>query len=136
MAVLLFISVSGVYASWLYTDSNADIVDKHYEAVVTLSDAIVQGGNLKHVMIDGVYESDRLYFVLEKVSDTKYLAYTMRYYDIRDHSIGTEIEVYMTVLEEGSNGVWTATQSYQGYARVNDPSIVSRAIDVTTWREK
>ncbi len=96
----------------------------------------VQGGNLKHLMIDSSDSSQRLYFVMEMVSETEYNAYTMRYADVTGKALGTEIEVYKTVMVMDGEGVWDDTQSYIGYAKVNSPSIVSRAIDVTTWREK
>lgn len=93
----------------------------------------VQGGNLKHLMIDSSDGSERLYFVITKISDTEYHAFTMRYADITGHAIGEEIEAYKTVLRK-TDGVWDAYASYYGYAKVNAPGTVSRAIDVTTWR--
>ena len=101
---------------------------------VLYCDEKVQGGNLKHLMIDGLSESERLYFVMQKVKDGEYNAYTMRYVDIRYKAIGTEIEVYKTVMIRDEKGVWDAVRSYKGFAKVNDPSIVSYGIDVTTFR--
>ena len=57
----------------------------------------------------------------------------MRYADITDHAVGTEIEAYKTVLTK-KDGTWSAYASYYGYAKVSAPGTVSRAIDVTTWR--
>ena len=82
-------------------------------------------------MIDQVSGSDRLYFVITKVSDTVYYTYTMRYNDL-SLPIGTRIQVFRTTMEKMS-GEWTATGSVAGYASVNDPQIVSRAIDPATF---
>ena len=94
-------------------------------------DQNVKGGNLKHLMIDQVTGSERLYFVITKVSDTVYYTYTMRYNDL-SLPIGTRIQVFRTTMEK-QNGKWSATGSVSGYATVNDPSIVSRAIDPSTF---
>ena len=91
----------------------------------------VQGGNLKHLMIDQVTGSERLYFVITKVSDTVYYTYTMRYNDL-SLPIGTRIQVFRTTMEK-QNGKWSATGSVSGYASVNDPPPVSRAIDPSTF---
>lgn len=93
----------------------------------------VQGGNLKHLMVDSSSGSERLYFVITKISDTEYHAFTMRYADVTGHAVGTEIEAYKTVLTK-KDGTWSAYASYYGYAKVSAPGTVSRAIDVTTWR--
>ena len=60
----------------------------------------------------------------------------MRDSDIRNTPIGTEIEVYKTLVEKGTNEQWDDTRSFVGTAKVSSPSIVSRAIDVTSWVEK
>lgn len=92
----------------------------------------VQGGNLKHLLIDSVDSANALYFVVTKISDTEYHAFTFKYSDIKTYPVGDEIEVYKTVLTKES-GKWDARYSYYGRAKVNSPGIVSRAIDVTTW---
>jgi len=91
----------------------------------------VQGGNLKHLMIDQVSGSERLYFVITRVSDTVYYTYTMRYSDL-SLPVGTRIQVYRTTMEK-KDGEWEATGSVAGYAAVNTPGIVSRAIDPDTF---
>ena len=97
-------------------------------------DQKVSGGNLKHLLVEYTYKSEKLYFVMTKISDTEYHCYTMRYSDIGTYPIGTEIEVYKTKMVRGEDGKWTAPVSYYGYAKVCDPGTVSRAIDITTWR--
>jgi hypothetical protein len=92
----------------------------------------VQGGNLKHLLIDSVDSANALYFVVTKISDTEYHAFTCRYSDIMTYPVGYEIEAYKTVLTKES-GKWGARYSYYGRAKVNSPGIVSRAVDVTTW---
>ena len=94
----------------------------------------VKGGNLKHLMIDGVDGADRLYFVITKVSDTEYHTFTFLYDDMTDNSIGTEIIAYRTVMRKGDDGEWYASYSHRGVAKVNDPGVVSRGIDVSSWR--
>lgn len=94
----------------------------------------VQGGNLKHLMVDSTEGAERLYFVLAWVSDTEYHCYTMRYHDLTSKVVGSEIEVYKTVMTEDDKGVWSSPKSYYGHAKINDPEVVSRGIDVTTWR--
>lgn len=93
----------------------------------------VQGGNLKHLMIDSTTTADRLYFVVTEISDTEYHAFTLKYADITNNPLGTRVAVYKTVMLK-ENGVWEAKFSYYGTAEVNDPGVVSRAIDVTTWK--
>ena len=91
------------------------------------------GGNLKHLMIDSSSETERLYFVITKISDTEYHTFTMRYEDLTTKTVGAEIEVYKTIMVK-ENGKWDATFSYRGMAKVNSPGTVSRGIDVTSWR--
>lgn len=92
----------------------------------------VQGGNLKHLMIDSVSEAERLYFVITEISDTEYHAFTMTYDDITDNPVGTKIVAYLTVLKE-TDGEWAAAYSRRVLAEVNSPGVVSRAIGVTSW---
>lgn len=101
---------------------------------VIYCDQNVQGGNLKHLMIDSSENADRLHFVISKASDTEYHAFTFSYYDMRNGAIGSEIQVYKTILEKGANGRWTAPRSFIGVAKIFDPGIVSKSIDYTTWR--
>lgn len=84
-------------------------------------------------MIDSLSSASALYFQIEWVSDTEYNTYTFVYDDLRDNPMGSEIVVYKTVMKkEGKE--WDATTSFFGYAKIFDPDIVSRGIDVTTWR--
>jgi hypothetical protein len=92
----------------------------------------VQGGNLKHLMIDGVSEAEKLYFVTTKISDTEYHTFTMRYADITGNPVGTEIEAYKTIMVKEDK--WVAKTSYYGAIKVNAPGVVSRAVDVNSWR--
>lgn len=94
----------------------------------------VQGGNLKHLMIDGVSAANKLYFVITKISDTEYHTFTFLYSDL-NYIAGTEIPVYKTLMIKGENGVWTAPRSYRGYAKINNPKQVSKGIDVTSYRD-
>ena len=94
----------------------------------------VQGGNLKHIFVDLSAESAKLMFVVEKVTDIQYMAYTFVYAAVTINTVGTYIEVYKTQIDKGTDKVWLATQSWLGEARVNSPAKVSRSIDTTSWR--
>ena len=95
----------------------------------------VQGGNLKHMLLDAAEGAEFLYFVVTKISDTEYHAFTF-VEDALGGPYGSEIEVYKTVMVCGDNGIWTAPNSYKGYAKINEPVVVSRGIDVTSWRQE
>lgn len=95
----------------------------------------VQGGNLKHMLLDAAEGAEFLYFVITEISDTEYHAFTF-VEDALSGPYGSEIEVYKTVMVCGDNGIWTAPNSYKGYAKINEPVVVSRGIDVTSWRQE
>lgn len=95
----------------------------------------VQGGNLKHMLLDAAEGAESLYFVITEISDTEYHAFTF-VEDALGGPYGSEIEVYKTVMVCGDNGIWTAPNSYKGYAKINEPVVVSRGIDVTSWRQE
>lgn len=96
----------------------------------------VQGGNLKHLMVDSSTATEELYFVISKVSDTEYHAFTLRYNDLRNGEVGSEIMVYKTILEKGQDDIWRAPRSYAGYATIFSPGIVSKSIHYLTWRQQ
>lgn len=52
----------------------------------------------------------------------------------RDNPLGEYIEVYKTVLVK-ENGVWDASKSYLGEAKVFYSAVSIRSIDITTWVE-
>lgn len=99
---------------------------------IVYSNQNVTTGNLKHLLPDFSTETEKLYFVITKVSDTEYDAYTLLANDIM-LPIGTYVPVYKTLMTKNEQGVWAAAVSYIGYAQVNSPGIVGRAIDVSTW---
>ena len=82
-------------------------------------------------MIDSSSDTERLYFIITKISDTEYHTFTMRYEDLTTKTVGAEIEVFKTIMVK-ENGKWDATYSYRGMAKVNSPGTVSRGIDVTS----
>ncbi len=90
----------------------------------------VQGGNLKHMLIN-TSDVDALMFVVEYVTDTEYNAYTFLNSEIKSENVGKYIEVYKTVIEKGDR--WVATTSFKGKAMVFDPAITSYSIQVNTW---
>lgn len=108
-----------------YLQANGDVV---------YCDMTTTKGNLKKLMIDSSSNSQRLYFVVTRISPTEYHTFTMRYSDL-SNPVGTEIETYKTVMIKGNDGEWTAPYSYFGYTKVFDPGIVNVAIDVTSWRD-
>ena len=93
----------------------------------------VQGGNLKHLMIDSVSEAERLYFVVTKISDTEYHTFTMNNSDVQDKAVGTKIVAYLTVMKKSDTGEWSAAYSHRVLVSVNAPGVVSKGIDVTSW---
>ena len=93
----------------------------------------VQGGNLKHLMIDSVSEAEKLYFVVTKISDTEYHTFTMNNSDVRDKAVGTRIVAYLTVMKKSDKGEWSAAYSHRVLVSVNAPGVVSKGIDVTSW---
>lgn len=135
---LTLLEIIANHASYGLNATHKPIIHNYMTAPGALlyCDQNVKGGNLKHLMIDNISSSNRLYFIVEMVSETVYNVYTMRMYDIDYNAVGVEIEVYKSLMVRNEKGVWAPTYSYQGYARINDPSVVSRAVDVTTWREK
>ena len=94
----------------------------------------VQGGNLKHLMIDGTNAS-KLLFQIEYISDTSYFTYTYRSVDAKDNPLGTEIEVYKTLMSKTGTNPWTAVYSYIGTAKtMRVPNYSFNAIDSSTWK--
>ena len=112
-----------------------DIIHKYLVNVgdIIYCDQKVEGGNLKHLMLDGA-NVEHLLFLIVKVSDSEYHTYTYTENDIDKAILGTRITVYKTVMEKDANGVWDATRSYVGTAVVIDPPNVGEAIDYTTWQ--
>lgn len=107
---------------------------------VVYSNQKVSGGNLKFIL-DPSNNTHKLYYVLERVSDTLYYAYTFSIDELSTAS-GTDIEitVYRTNIEYTDK--WYATESHLGYAKTKsmqslgvstDPKTVPYSIDVTTW---
>ena len=91
----------------------------------------VQGGNLKHMLVGGS-DVNRLMFVAEYETDTKYNSYTFLEADAKSSNVDRYITVYKTVIIKNGNR-WEATTSYYGKAKVFEPGVVSYSIDVTTW---
>ena len=99
------------------------------------------GGNLKFIL-DTKYDTHKLYYCLEKKSDTEYYCYTFETDALS--TVGgsaTEMEVYRTILVKTDR--WRATTSYRGMAKTKRLSSMGASassgsiiysIDVTTWR--
>ncbi len=96
----------------------------------------VEGGNLKHLMLDGT-GAYALLFQVEYISATEYHVYTYSQEDATDNTIGTRIEVYQTIVAQ-TNGKWDGVKTRIGSATVTDPYVkkVPRAISSVTWLEK
>lgn len=103
---------------------------------VIYCDQKVTGGNLKHVMLDGLPAAERLYFVITKISNTEYHTFTMKYADMLATPAGSPVKAYKTVMVKDGAGVWKATLSYVGEANVNAPGIVVKGIDPTSFKSK
>ncbi len=65
MACLMLLTVGGVYAAWLYTDTNSDVIDRHAEVVVTLTGATTTGAagtfNVETNLVMTIDQSDIRY---------------------------------------------------------------------------
>ena len=100
----------------------------------------VTGGNLKFVL-DAKNNTHKLYYSIEKASDTMYYIYTYTVDELATKG-GTDMEltVYRTTVVK--TNVWEATDSHLGYAKTVSLSslgfsAVSQSsnytIDVSTW---
>ena len=95
------------------------------------SDQNVQGGNLKHMLLDSS-DVENLMFVVEYVTDTEFAAYTFSGVKASYSNMDSFIEVYKTqILYE--NGRWKATRSFTGQSKVFRPGIVDISVNVDTW---
>ena len=97
---------------------------------VVYGDQNVQGGNLKHMLLN-TSDVNKLMYVVEYVSDTEFIAYTFSQNDLTSINVGQYIQVYKTVIKYSNK--WEATLSYEGRAKVFEPGIVSYSIEVKTW---
>lgn len=94
----------------------------------------VQGGNLKHLLLDGP-TVNRLDFVVEYVSDTEFMCYTFQSALLISGNVGKPILVYKTkIILEYSR--WRATVSYEGQAPVAYVNRSFYSIDYTKWVKK
>jgi hypothetical protein len=100
----------------------------------------ISGGNLKFIL-DPKNNTHKLYYVIEKSSDTLYYIYTFST-DALATASGTEIEieVYRTTVEKSNK--WVATVSYKGAAktlRLSDINVSADSqsqkysINIETW---
>ena len=98
------------------------------------------GGNLKFIL-DTKYNTHKLYYCLEKKSDTEYYCYTFGTDALS--SVGgsaAEMEVYRTILVKTDK--WRSTTSSRGLAKTKllssmgasaSSGSILYSIDVTTW---
>ena len=99
-------------------------------AGVVYGDQNVQGGNLKHMLLN-TSSVDKLMFVVEYVTATEYNAYTFIHSQANRDNLGEYILVYKTRIVKESQ--WVGKESMVGKAKVFDPKAVDYSIDVTTW---
>lgn len=107
---------------------------------VVYSNQKISGGNLKFI-IDPKNNTHKLYYCIQKISNTEYHSFTFSVDDLSTASgSNNEIVAYKTILEK--TDIWRATKSYSGYAKVKsltefgvsaDPNTISYSIDVATW---
>ena len=100
----------------------------------------VSGGNLRH-LLNPTDNTHKMYYCLEKMSDTVYYAYTFSMDDLSTAGGSTvEIVAYRTVLEKTDK--WYATTSYYGQALTKtlrdlgtsaDSNAIPYSIDMSTW---
>ena len=104
---------------------------------VIYCDQHTTGGHLKFLLIDND-PVNKLYFCIEKVSGTEYIAYTFLYDELDAARIGQDsILVYKTILLK-EDGVWDADRSYIGEAPIIavSNSDIGKSIDVTRWHSR
>lgn len=100
----------------------------------------VSGGNLRH-LLNPTDNTHKMYYCLEKVSDTVYYAYTFSMDELSTAGGSTvEIVAFRTVLEKTDK--WYATTSYYGQALTRtlrdlgtsaDSNAIPYSIDMSTW---
>lgn len=102
----------------------------------------VSGGNLKFVLAAENSVAGNVQFMMVKISDTEYHAYTFSAVELEDKLNGDIIEVYKTIMVYGDDGqgdeVWYAPKSFKGEATLGycqtDKGRI-RSILVETWHE-
>ena len=110
------------------------------EGDMLFSNQKISGGNLKFIL-DPKNNTHKLYYVIEKSSDTLYYIYTFST-DALATASGTEfeIEVYRTAVEKSNK--WVATVSHKGVAktlRLSDIDVSADSqsqkysINIETW---
>ncbi len=95
----------------------------------------VQGGNLKHLLIDGT-GAHALLFQIEYVDEDTYITYTYTHGDVVTAAVGNRVYAYRTVMARGQNGVWTALNSVHGSAIVISATSSLRGLDSSTWEKE
>ena len=101
-------------------------------AGVVYSNQNVQGGNLKHMLLDSSDVED-LMFAVEYVTATEYNAYTFSANSVTYANLDQYITVYKTQMIKGADGKWEAKRSFLGQAKVFRPPVTDLSIDVTSW---
>ena len=96
----------------------------------------VQGGNLKHLLLDDA-NVEKLDFVVEYVSDTEYACYTFSSSMLTSSNSGKSMQAYKTKIVY-ENGKWDAVLSYEGkatIARVTVKNSSFMSILVSSWEK-
>ena len=105
----------------------------NYDGAVIYAEQNVQGGNLKHILIDGT-SSSRLLFQIHREKEGRYITLTYSYADLYGATINeTHIEAFVTIMVEGTDGVWSAIESYGGTALVKRNNGSIRYVDINSF---
>ena len=104
-----------------------------YDGAVIYAEQNVQGGNLKHVLIDGS-TAEKLLFQIHRENSTHYTCVTYRKQDLDNATLdSTRVDVFVTIMREGSDGVWSAIESYAGTATVLRTNGGIRYVDIDSF---
>ena len=105
-------------------------------AGLVYSNQKVQGGNLKHMLLN-TSDVDELGFVVQYVTDTEYHTYTFASSTVYAANVGKTITVYKTIMVYDGT-TWDATTSYEGSAQIARVATSAGeyvySIDVSTYK--
>ncbi len=102
---------------------------------VSSNDNSISGGNFKKMLLAGTQGADKIDFVIEMVAEDTYYAYTVRTGDLVRNNDRQFVEVYLTIMQRDSMGVWSAHHSHYGKAQVYNLKNKIYSISPTTWYE-
>lgn len=137
IALVLCVTIGGVYAAWTYTNPDADITDRHFNQLITISAATEEGAagtyeidtNITGMSIDqtgtnsnGVDFHKAVLNYTTRDSETPYIRFTLKLKENTGSDIFTTLESKYTVDVVDAN-------LYQGNPIFNDSKVGETVID-------